>query len=181
MHLYIYMSVCVCVCVWHTHTHTYTHTHTHIYGSFNKFQDLFCTGIQNYSRHLKIHYVIAIHLLRWLISFYDFRFKWTVIAGIGIHPTKAWLSQLVNFKNAIWTRGQFPTLPIVQTLLSVTFAYSLSSETVVMRQLRRWKSLWRRSLTRSRKRTSMGPSRSCWNGTTGALQQEEITSKGTRV
>ena len=42
-------------------------------------------------------------------------------------------------------------------------------------------SLWRRSLTRSHKRTSMGPSRSCWNGTTSALQPEEITSKGTRV
>ena len=27
----------------------------------------------------------------------------------------------------------------------------------------------------------MGPSRSCWNGTTSALQPEEITSKGTRV
>ena len=26
-----------------------------------------------------------------------------------------------------------------------------------------------------------GPSRSCWNGTTSALQLEEITSKGTRV
>ena len=26
-----------------------------------------------------------------------------------------------------------------------------------------------------------GPSRSCWNGTTRALQPEEITSKGTRV
>ena len=26
-----------------------------------------------------------------------------------------------------------------------------------------------------------GPSRSCWNGTTSALQVEEITSKGTRV
>ena len=26
-----------------------------------------------------------------------------------------------------------------------------------------------------------GPSRSCWNGTTSALQPEEITSKGTRV
>ena len=26
--------------------------------------------------------------------FYDFRFKWTATAGIGIHPTKAWLSQL---------------------------------------------------------------------------------------
>ena len=35
--------------------------------------------------------------------------------------------------------------PIVQTLLPVTFGYSLSSETVVMRQLRRWKWLWRRS------------------------------------
>ena len=51
--------------------------------------------------------------------------------------------------------------PKVQTLLPVTFDYSLSSEAVVMRQLRRWKSLWRRSLTRSHKRTSMGPFRSC--------------------
>ena len=49
---------------------------------------------------------------------------------------------------------------IVQTLLPVTFAYSLSSrqnlEAVVMRQLRRWKRLWWRSLTHSHKRTSMG-------------------------
>ena len=27
----------------------------------------------------------------------------------------------------------------------------------------------------------MGPSRSCWNGTTSELQPEEITSKGTRA
>ena len=74
-----------------------------------------------------------------------------------------------------------PPPPIVQTLLPVTFGYSLSSEAVVMRQLRRWKRLWRRSLIRSHKRTSMGPSRSCWNGITSALQLEEITSKGTRV
>ena len=74
-----------------------------------------------------------------------------------------------------------PTLPIVQTLLPVTFGYFLSSEDVVMRQLRRWKRLWRRSLTRSHKRTSMGPSRSCLNGTTSALQPDEIISKGTRV
>ena len=56
-----------------------------------------------------------------------------------------------------------------------------------------WQRLWlwdnwgdergcnKRSLTRSHKRTSMGPSRSCRNGTTSALQPEEITSKGTRV
>ena len=79
-----------------------------------------------------------------------------------------------------WASRQFLTHPIVQTLLPVTFGYSLSSESVVMRELRRWKRLWRRSLTRSHKMTSMGPSWSCWNGTS-ALQQEEITSKGTRV
>ena len=39
--------------------------------------------------------------------FYDFRFKWTATGAIGIHPTKAWLSQLLNFKNAIWTWGHF--------------------------------------------------------------------------
>ena len=41
-----------------------------------------------------------------------------------------------------WALRQFVTLPIVQTLLPVTFGYSLSSEAVVMRQLRRWKRLW---------------------------------------
>ena len=41
--------------------------------------------------------------------------------------------------------------------------------------------MWRRSLTRSHKRTSMGPWRSCWKGTTRALQLEEITSKGTKM
>ena len=39
------------------------------------------------------------------------------------------------------------TLHIFETLLPETFGYSLSSEVVVMRQLRRWKRLWRRSLT----------------------------------
>ena len=80
-----------------------------------------------------------------------------------------------------WASRQLLTLLIVQTLLPVTFAYSLSSDAVVMRQLRRWKELWRRSLTRLHQRTSMGPCRSCWNDTTSALQLKEITSKGTRV
>ena len=53
-----------------------------------------------------------------------------------------------------------PPSLIVQTLLPVTFGYSLSSEAVVMRQLRRWKRLWRRSLTRLHKKTSTVPSRS---------------------
>ena len=40
--------------------------------------------------------------MRWLTNLNDFRFKWTATATIGIHPTKAWLSHLVNFKNPIW-------------------------------------------------------------------------------
>ena len=43
--------------------------------------------------------------MRWLTNFCDFSFKCTATAAIGIHPTKAWLSQLMNFKNAIWTWG----------------------------------------------------------------------------
>ena len=45
--------------------------------------------------------------MTWLTNCYDFRLKWTTTTGIEIHPTKAWLSQLVNFKNAIWTWGHF--------------------------------------------------------------------------
>ena len=47
--------------------------------------------------------------------------------------------------------------------------------------IERWKRLWWRSLTHSHKRTYMGLSRSCLNGTTSALQPEEITLKGNRV
>ena len=78
-----------------------------------------------------------------------------------------------------WASRQFLNLPRVQTLLPVTFAYSLSSEAVVMRQLRRRKWLWQSSLTRSHKSTSMGHSRSFRNSTTSTLQPEEIPSKET--
>ena len=79
-----------------------------------------------------------------------------------------------------WASRQFLILSIVQTFLPVTFGYSLSSKAVIMRQLRRWKRLWQRSSTHTHKKTSMGPSRSCWNETS-ALHPEEITWKGTRV
>ena len=102
----------------------------------------------------------------------------------GISTRKMPQSTTPSLSQIIWPRWasrQLLSLPIVQTLLPVTFGYSLSSEAVVKRQLRRWKRLWWRSLTCSHKRTFMEPSRSCWNGTTSALQPEEITSKGTRV
>ena len=102
----------------------------------------------------------------------------------GISTRTMHQSTTPSLSQAIWTRWasrQFLIGPIVQTLLPVTFGYFLSSETVVMRKVRRWKRLWRRSLTRWHKRTSMGPSRSCWNSKTSELQPEEITWKGTRV
>ena len=68
---------------------------------------------------------------------------------------------------------------IVQTLLPVAFGYSLSSrknlKALVMRQLRRWKKLWRRSLTH--KMTSMGSSRSYWNSTS-ALSRRRLLQRG---
>ena len=36
--------------------------------------------------------VIAIHLMRWLANFYDFRFKWSATAAIGIHS--CWISKM---------------------------------------------------------------------------------------
>ena len=69
------------------------------------------------------------------------------------------------------------TLTIILALLPVTFAYSLSSQAVVMRQLR-WKRLWRRSLTRSHKRTSIGPYRSCWNVTTMHCSRRRLLRRG---
>ena len=101
----------------------------------------------------------------------------------GISTRTMHQSSTPSLSKTIWPRWasrQLLTLPIVQTLLPVTFGYSLSSEAVVTKQLRRWKRPWRRSLTRSHKRISMRPSRSWWNGTS-ALQQEEISSRGTRV
>ena len=106
----------------------------------------------------------------------------TLVSGISTRTMHQ--STIPSLSQTIWPKWesrQFLTLIVVQTLVPVTFGYSLSSEAVVLRQLMRWKRLWRRSLTRSHKRTSMGPSRSFWNGTTSALQPEESTSKGTRV
>ena len=103
----------------------------------------------------------------------------STISTMTMHQSKTpSLSQTIWSR---WASRHFLSLAIVQTLLPVTFGYSLSSKAVVMRQLRRWKRLWRRSLTRLHKWIYMGPSRSCWNGTTGVLQPEEVTSKGTSI
>ena len=62
------------------------------------FQPFFVQAIKIVVDSWKIQYVIAINIMGWLTHFYDFRLKGTATVGIGIHPIKAWLSQLVNFK-----------------------------------------------------------------------------------
>ena len=121
-------------------------------------------------------------LLCWGFKGVQEEIPWDQVSGVSTRTmhqsTTPSLSQTIW---ARWASTQFLTVPIVQTLLLVTFGYFLSSEAVVMRQLRRWKRLWWRSLTFSHMRTSMGPCRNCWNGRTSSSQLEEITSKRSRV
>ena len=105
----------------------------------------------------------------------------TIQIGSVAFPAGQYTSPRLHPCQTIWPRWvsrQFLNLPKVHILLPVNFGYSLSSEAVVMRQLKRWKRVWRRSLTRSHKRTSMGHSRSCSNGTTSALQPERLLRRG---
>ena len=75
------------------------HTHIFIYVVPSISFQLFCIGIQNCRRHLKIQYAIAIHVMRWLTNFFDFRFKWIATAAIGTHPKNPvcnswWISKM---------------------------------------------------------------------------------------
>ena len=106
--------------------------------------------------------------------------EWHILSALMLHLTNPYAKRKVL--SLTKPKGKIYKMKFLSNYITpVTFTYSLSSEAVIMRQLRRWKRLWRRSLTCSHKRTSMGPSRSCWNSTTRALQLEEITSKGSRV
>ena len=105
---------------------------------------------------MKIQYVIAIYLIKRQTNLYDFRFKSTATTGIGIHPTKAWLSQLVNFKNAIWTLGE---------RYAIKFCFKLGKNAM------RWKLdllLW------SRDQETEFPVEACWLSLTQEDQTEQI-------
>ena len=106
---------------------------------------------------MKIDYVMAIHLMRWLTNFYDFMFKWTATVEIGIHPTKTSLSQLVNFKNAIWT---------LEEQYAIKFCFKLGKNAM------RWKLdllLWPRD--------QEFPMEACWLSHTQEGQTEKIHSQ----
>ena len=95
--------------------------------------------------------------MRWLTNFYDFRFKRTATAAIGIHHTKAWLSQLVNFKNAIWA---------LEERYAIKFCFKLEKKNVI-----RWKLdllLWHRD------QETEFPVEACWLSQTQEGQTEQI-------
>ena len=80
-------------------------SYIYVHGAFNKFPDIFVQAFKIVIDAWKFS-MLLLHILwdDWPISMI-IRFKWKATAGIGIHPTKALLSQLVNFQNAIWTGG----------------------------------------------------------------------------
>ena len=83
------------------------YVYKYIRGAFNMFPDFFVQAFKSVVDSWK--FTMLLLYIWWddWTNVYDFRFKWTATAAIGMHPTKAWLSQLVNFKNAIWTWEHF--------------------------------------------------------------------------
>ena len=70
-------------------------------------------------------------------------------------------------------------IPIVQTLLPCDFWLFPKLRGCCYETIEEMKEAVTKVIdTLTHKRTSMGPSRSCWNGTTIAFQPKEITSKG---
>ena len=77
----------------------------YIRGAYVKFPDFFVWAFKIVVDLWKFSMLLLYILWDDWPWFYDFKFKSTATAAIGIHPTKAWLSQLVNFKKAMWTWG----------------------------------------------------------------------------
>ena len=92
--------------------------------------------------------------MRWLTNY--FRFKWTATATIGIHPTKAWLPQLVNVKNAIWT---------LKERYAIKFCFKLGKNAM----------LWKLDLVLwPRDQETEFPVEACWLSQTQESQTEQI-------
>ena len=78
----------------------------YIRGVLNKFPDFFVQAFKIVVDSWKFT-MLLLYIFWWLTNFYDFKYKWTATAVVGIHPTKTWFSHLVNFINAIWTWYHF--------------------------------------------------------------------------
>ena len=98
---YIYKDIshgCVCIYI-------YIYIYTH--GAFNKFPDFLVQAFKIVVDSWKFSMLLLYILWDGWPIFMISGSKLTATAAIGIHPSKAWLSQLVNFKNSIWTCVHF--------------------------------------------------------------------------
>ena len=137
-----------------------------IRGEFNKFPDFFVQAfkivIDSWKFSLLLLYIVWVDWPIFMISGSNEQLQQQL--EYTLHCQSWWILKMqsgredtleeryaIKFcfklgKNATETCG----------MLQTTFGYSLSSNAVVVRQVRRWKRPWRGSLTRSHKRTSMG-------------------------
>ena len=113
IYMYIYINIHICI---HTniyiyiyiyiHVHVYIYIYIYIYTytheEHTSYQNFYARAFKTVVDSWKVSMLLFFILWDDRHYFYDFRFKSTATAAIGIHLTKAWLSQLVNFKNAIW-------------------------------------------------------------------------------
>ena len=134
-------------------------------------------GLRKSIHHSSLAKGLGLRLLCW--GFKGVQGEHSLLIGSVAFPLGQCTSTQLHLCHRLFDQDghQDSSSPSLKSLLPVAFGYSLGSDAVVMRQLRRWKTLWRRSLTRSHKRTSMGPSRSIWKGRTSALQPGEVTWK----
>ena len=135
------MCVCVCVCVC-----------VCIRGAFNKFPDFFVQAFKIVVNSLEFAMLLLYILWDECPIF--------MIAGsneqLGIHPSNAGLSQLVNFKNAIWT---------LEERYAIKFCFKLGKNVI------QWKLdlvLW------SRDTETKFPVEECWLSQTQEGQTEQI-------
>ena len=113
--------------------------------------------------------------MRWLANFYNFKFKWTAREAIGIHPTKAWFSQLVNFKNPIWTWGHFRRTICSKTAEETYGMLQTAFEPSCMN--RRWVFEWHKRFKEARE--SVRGDESC--GRSKEVNRPELISQTVRV
>ena len=85
----------------------YIYIYIYIRGASEKYLNVFVQAFKIVLDSWKFSMVLPYILWDDWSLFYDFSFKWTATAAIGIHPTKPWLSQQGNCKNAIWMWGHF--------------------------------------------------------------------------
>ena len=80
----------------------YIYIYIYIQGAYDKFPDFFRMSIKNCCRLLKNSVSYCYTFYEMTDQFLWFQVQMNSYIGVGIHPTKAWFSQLVNFNKILF-------------------------------------------------------------------------------